>query len=121
VENDGRFMVAGNELKVANGVMFDYEQAKQYSVKLVAVDNKGAVSQSQTFNIAVGDLPREVMAAANASPLNDIIKGSKTLNAKDVFNGGLGDDKLWGGYANDTLWGGAGKDVFVFDGKLGTS
>ena len=61
------------------------------------------------------------MAAADASPFNDIIKGSKTGNFKDTFYGGAGDDKLWGGYGNDTLWGGAGKDVFVFDGKLGTS
>ena len=69
----------------------------------------------------MSDLAIETMTAAAASPLNDIIKGSKTGNYKDTFFGGAGDDKLWGGYGNDTLWGGAGKDVFVFDGKLGTA
>jgi hypothetical protein len=120
VGNDGRFQIIGNQLQVANGVQLDYEQAKQHSVTIEVNDGKGGASR-QTFAINVIDLVVEKMAPSSASLLNDVIKGSKTGNFKDTFYGGAGDDKLWGGYGNDTLWGGAGKDIFVFDGKLGTS
>ncbi|MEE1656494.1 VCBS domain-containing protein [Microvirga sp. CF3062] len=120
VENDGRFQVVGNQLQVANGVLFDFEQAQQHSVTIEVSDGRGGASR-QTFAINVSDLAVETMAFGSASPLNDVIKGSNTGNFKDTFYGGAGDDKLWGGYGNDTLWGGTGKDKFVFDGKLGTS
>jgi Ca2+-binding RTX toxin-like protein len=120
VDTDGYFTVSGNKLLVANGVMFDAEQAATRPITLQVSDGRGGTS-TQTFTINISDKNPEIMTAADASPFNDIIKGSKTLNAKDVFYGGAGDDKLWGGYGNDTLWGGVGKDVFVFDGRLGTS
>jgi len=121
VKSDGRFIIEGNQLKIVNGgVAFDFEQMPQYSLTLRVTDGKGGFDDA-TFTVNVRDINPEVMTAASASPLNDVIKGSKTGNFKDTFFGGLGDDKLWGGYGNDTLWGGAGKDVFVFDGKLGTS
>ncbi|MEE1656932.1 cadherin domain-containing protein [Microvirga sp. CF3062] len=120
VDNDGRFQIVGNQLQVANGVQLDYEQAKQHSITVEVSDSRGGTSR-QVFAINVADVARELMSAASASPLNDVIKGSKTGNFKDAFYGGAGDDKLWGGYGNDTLWGGVGKDTFVFDGKLGTS
>ncbi len=120
VDTDGYFTVSGNKLLVANGVMFDAEQAATRPITLQVSDGRGGTS-TQTFTINISDKNPEIMAAADASPFNDIIKGSKTGNFKDTFYGGAGDDKLWGGYGNDTLWGGAGKDVFVFDGKLGTS
>jgi RTX calcium-binding nonapeptide repeat (4 copies)/Cadherin domain len=125
VDNDGRFQIGTNQsggyqLQVANGVQLDYEQAKQHSVTIEVSDGLGGTSR-QTFGINVIDLVVETMVPTSASPLNDVIKGSKTGNFKDTFYGGAGDDKLWGGYGNDTLWGGVGKDVFVFDGKLGTS
>ncbi|QRM27454.1 cadherin domain-containing protein [Microvirga sp. VF16] len=120
VDNDGRFKIVNNQLMVENGVLLDYEQATQHAVTIEVSDGSGGAAR-QTFGINVGDLGPELMAPASASPLNDVIKGSKTGNFKDVFYGGAGDDKLWGGYGNDTLWGGVGKDVFVFDGRLGTS
>ncbi|MGO4389386.1 cadherin domain-containing protein [Microvirga sp. 2YAF29] len=120
VDTDGYFTISGNQLLVANGVKLDFEQIKSRPITLQVSDSKGGISQ-QTFTMNISDVSQEIMTAADASPFNDIIKGSKTGNFKDVFYGGDGDDQLWGGYGNDTLWGGAGKDVFVFDGKLGTS
>jgi Ca2+-binding RTX toxin-like protein len=122
VNSDGRFTISGNQLFINNGVMFDFEQKTSHTVRIRVTDKNGqGQSYEEDMTIEVADLAVEKMSAAQASPLNDIIKGSKTKNYKDQFYGGAGDDKLWGGYGNDTLWGGAGKDVFVFDGKLGTS
>ncbi|HZG86213.1 hypothetical protein [Paenibacillus sp.] len=121
VKSDGRFVIDGNQLKIVNGgVAFDFEQVPQYNLTLRVTDGRGGFDDA-TFTVNVRDINPEVMTAASASPLNDVIKGSTTGNFKDTFFGGAGDDKLWGGYGNDTLWGGAGKDVFVFDGRLGTS
>ncbi|MBD2750568.1 hypothetical protein IC232_28365, partial [Microvirga sp. BT688] len=120
VDTDGYFTVSGNQLLIANGVMFDAERPLTRQVTLQVSDNRGGVSR-QTFTFNISDKSPEVMAASDASPFNDIIKGSKLGNFKDTFYGGAGDDKLWGGFGNDTLWGGTGKDVFVFDGKLATS
>ncbi|MBJ6125644.1 hypothetical protein JAO75_09540 [Microvirga sp. BT325] len=100
--------------------MLDHEQDATHKVVIQVSDGRGGVRAFEKI-INVDDLTREVMTSANASPLNDIIKGSKTKNYKDKFYGGAGDDKLWGGYGNDILYGGTGKDAFVFDGKLGTS
>ncbi len=113
--------------------------------------NGTGLSHTQNFTIAVRDVNPEVTAGSSADDVfyggaaadflsgalgNDSIYGglgADTLNGdagndvlkgnddKDKITGGLGDDKLWGGYGNDTLWGGVGKDIFVFDGKLGTS
>ncbi|MFD0462973.1 hypothetical protein ACFQY9_15125 [Microvirga aerilata] len=116
----GRFKIEGNSLKVVNGVMLDHEQATTHKIVIQVDDGRGGVKAFEKI-INVADLAQELMTAANASLLNDVIKGSKDLKANDVFYGGLGDDKLWGGYGNDTLWGGVGKDFFVFHGKLGTS
>ncbi|NBJ12463.1 hypothetical protein [Microvirga arsenatis] len=122
VNPDGRFAISGNQIVVANGVMLDAEQSLSHVVRVRVTDKSGAgLSYEENITINVADINPETMLAASASPLNDVIKGSKTGNFKDTFFGGLGDDKLWGGYGNDTLWGGVGKDVFVFDGKLGTS
>ncbi|WP_201834135.1 Ig-like domain-containing protein [Microvirga zambiensis] len=120
VDTDGYFTVSNNQLVVANGTLFDAEQAASRPITLQVSDGRGGTA-TQTFTMNISDVTAEVMTEADASPFNDIIKGSKTGNFKDVFFGGAGDDKLWGGYGNDTLWGGAGKDVFVFDGRLGTS
>ena len=119
-DTDGYFTVSGNKLVVANGAMFDAEQAASRPITLQVSDGRGG-SATQTFTINISDVGAEVMTEAEASPFNDIIKGSRTGNFKDVFFGGAGDDKLWGGYGNDALTGGAGKDIFVFDGKLGTA
>ncbi|MBB3019962.1 hypothetical protein FHR70_003027 [Microvirga lupini] len=122
VNPDGRFAISGNQLVVANGVMLDFEQATSHTVRVRVTDKNGTgLSYEENITIGVTDVTQERMTAAMASPLNDVIKGNKTKNYKDVFYGGAGNDKLWGGYGNDTLWGGTGKDVFVFDGKLGTS
>ncbi|MBB4040840.1 Ca2+-binding RTX toxin-like protein [Microvirga flocculans] len=119
-DTDGYFTVSGNQLLVANGVMFDAEQALLRQVTIEVSDGRGGVAR-QTFTFNISDKSPETMVASDASPFNDIIKGSKTGKFKDTFYGGAGDDKLWGGYGNDTLWGGSGKDTFVFDAKLGTA
>jgi hypothetical protein len=122
VNPDGRFAISGNKIIVANGVMLDAEQSTSHVVRVRVTDKSGTGrSYEENLTITVADLGLEKMASSQASALNDIIKGSKTGNFKDVFYGGAGDDILWGGYGNDTLWGGTGKDKFVFDGKLGTS
>ncbi len=114
----GRFKIDGNQLKVANGVKLDFEQAQAHQIKVLVTDQAGA-SFEKVLTISVTDVNPEVMTFGSAS--DDVIKASKTGNFKDMLDGGAGNDSLWGGYGNDRLTGGTGSDVFVFDGKLGTS
>jgi Ca2+-binding RTX toxin-like protein len=100
----GRFKVEGNQVKVANSLLLDYEQTKSHTIR-VKVTNQGGLSFEKDVSIAVTDWVGE---------------RAKGTSGKDVLAGGLGNDQLWGGYGNDVLTGGKGKAVFVFNAKNGS-
>ncbi|MBB3020458.1 Ca2+-binding RTX toxin-like protein [Microvirga lupini] len=103
---DAPFEIAGNELKVKNGVALDHEQTKAYTFTVRAT--AGGLSNDRVVTITVNDVGVE---STSGSAANDVIKGGV---GKDTLGGGLGHDTLWGGLGNDTLTGNSGKDIFVF-------
>jgi Ca2+-binding RTX toxin-like protein len=101
----GRFKIDGNQVRVANGLLLDHEQARSHTIR-VKVTDQGGLSFEKDLTLAVTDWVGE-RALGSAG--------------RDVLKGGLGNDKLFGASGNDVLTGGAGKDVFVFNAKLGSS
>ncbi|MDF2688057.1 MAG: hypothetical protein K0Q80_1022 [Microvirga sp.] len=96
------FKIVNNQLVVANAL--DFENAASHRIQVVMTDSQGGVT-SETFTIAVRD---EL----------DFVRGGA---GRDMLVGSSGADRIYGSKSNDSLTGGAGKDVFVFDTKLGTA
>ncbi len=92
----GRFAIVGAELRVANGLLIDFEQAASHRIVVEVSD--GELSYIETLVIAVG----------NVSP--ETVMGDDTAN---VLVGGIGTDTLSGFGGNDTLTGGAGADKLL--------
>jgi Ca2+-binding RTX toxin-like protein len=109
-DGGGRFKIVGNQIRVANGALLDYEQATSYTIVVQTTDHGGLDSYS-FFTINVGDVAAEKVTGTSAS---EVLKGGA---GKDMFSGAGGDDRLCGGLGHDTLAGGTGKDAFVFDTK----
>jgi len=104
----GRFKIEGNQLKVANGALLDYEQT-QFHVIRVKVTDEGGLSYEKAFTITVQDVTSDNNAG------DDVLVGGP---GQDSLNGGTGNDTLNGGFGSDWLSGGSGKDIFVFTTKL---
>jgi Ca2+-binding RTX toxin-like protein len=94
---DGRFMIEGNQLKVANGLLLDYEQAKSHTIKIKVTDG-GGLSYEKEFAVTVGDVNPEM---ANGSAGSDSLVGG---SGDDILNGMAGADVLVGGGGNDTYY-----------------
>jgi Ca2+-binding RTX toxin-like protein len=105
---DGRFTIVGNELRVANGLLLDFEQAPSHNVVIRVTDGSGA-TYDQALTVNVTDVNPEDVIGSNAD--NTFWGGALS----DDLSGGNGNDTLKGGLGDDTLTGGAGSDIFVRD------
>ena len=91
---DGRFTLVGNQIRVANGLLLDYEQAKTHNIVVRVSD--GSLTFDKTLTITVGDVNPETIVGDAAA--NTFVGGA----LGDSFNGGAGADTLVGGLGNDT-------------------
>lgn len=114
----GRFSLdADGTLRVANGVLLDYEQAQKHTIAVTVTDSLGE-KLTQRIDVTVGDSQAE---RAVGSALADTIKGGygndvlSGVGGNDLLSGGISNDRLIGGLGKDTLTGNTGRDVFVFD------
>jgi Ca2+-binding RTX toxin-like protein len=96
---DGRFTIEGSQLKVANGLLLDHEQAKSHTIKIKVTDG-GGLSYEKGFVVTVGDVNPENAGGSAGS---------------DSLVGGSGDDTLNGLEGADHLVGGAGNDTYFVD------
>ena len=131
----GRFAIVGNELRVADGLKLDFEQAASHQVTVRSTDQDGKFVD-ETFTISVANVNPEVITGNGAPNTfvggigndrfsglggNDTLKGqggSDTLTGgagKDTMLGGAGIDKLVGGLGRDVMTGGTQRDVFDFN------
>lgn len=101
--SDERFKIEDGQLKVADGLRLDYEQARAHTVKIKVTDDHGR-SYQETFTLDVLDVNPETIAG---SPGNDMFVGGV---GNDMMDGAAGNDVLAGGAGNDVLRGGAGAD-----------
>jgi Ca2+-binding RTX toxin-like protein len=99
----GRFVLAGNQLLVANGILLDFEQAALHDIEVQVSD--GIDVTTQTFTINVTDVNPEIVTGTAAG---DTIWGGA---GADRIDGAGGDDVLRGGAGADRLNGGAGNDT----------
>ena len=91
----GRFTVVGNELRVANGLLLDFEQQTSHDISVLWSDGIDSIEKS--FTIAVQDVNPEVVVGDS---------GSYT------FVGGALNDTLTSGAGIDTLRGAGGHDTY---------
>jgi Ca2+-binding RTX toxin-like protein len=96
---DGRFVINGDDLRVADGAVLDYETQASHTITIRVTDEVG-LSTQKTFTITVGDVSPEQI---NGTPGPDSLVGGA---GKDILNGGAG---------ADTMVGGAGNDVYHVD------
>jgi Ca2+-binding RTX toxin-like protein len=94
---DGRFMIEGSQLKVANGLLLDHEQAKSHTIKIKVTDG-GGLSYEKGFVVTVGDVNPE--NAGGSAGSDSLVGGS----GDDILNGMEGADHLVGGAGNDTYF-----------------
>ncbi len=106
---DGRFHLDGNQLKVANGALLDFEAATSHTVEVGATDGTGAVF-SQAFIIQVNDVSGEVIWGTTQQ---DILAGTPE---DDVIRALSSDDVIEGSGGPDTIDGDSGNDTVVYDG-----
>ncbi len=113
----GRFAIVGNQLRVANGLLLDKEQAGSHQVAIKATD-LGGVVHTGTFTITVLNVDPELVGGNNAA--NKLVGGAfaDTFSGDggaDTLRGQGGNDKLFGGSGNDTLLGEGGNDILSGD------
>jgi ELWxxDGT repeat protein len=111
----GRFALAGNQIRVANGLLLDFEQAASHDIQVRAMDSAGNTF-TKSLTITVDDVNPEIITgdAANnilfGGALADTLKGQ---SGADTLNGGSGNDSLDGGTEADYLNGGLGRDIMT--------
>ncbi|NEO38301.1 MAG: hypothetical protein F6J90_18980 [Moorea sp. SIOASIH] len=93
---EGRFEIVGNQLKVKDGSLLDFDINSSHPIKIRTTD-QGGESYEKIFTIEVLDQNWESKS----------IRGDRYDNR---LEGGHGDDKIWGNGDNDTLIGGSGND-----------
>ena len=115
---DGRFRLVGNEVRVANGVLFDFESATSHTIQVRAENAVGVVTENIVIAVTnVGDTTPTITGtnAANTLNGNGLANHIAGLGGNDTLNGNGGNDILDGGTGNDTMNGGTGDDIFIVD------
>jgi Ca2+-binding RTX toxin-like protein len=113
----GRFVLDGNVLRVANGLILDFEQSSLHQITVRATDG-GGQTLDKVLTVSVADVASESLLGSVADDRligganNDRFDGAA---GSDLLIGGGGDDLLIGGLGADRLEGGAGNDAFYLD------
>ncbi|MCA1522853.1 hypothetical protein I6F14_33510, partial [Bradyrhizobium sp. IC3069] len=95
---DDLFEIVGNQIRVKNGAVLDFETQSQHTLIVKAADDDGMFVTS-TIVIGITD---EVETVAGTS-------------GNDILAGGAGSDILIGGTGNDRLNGGSGSDEYRYN------
>ncbi len=112
----GRFTIVGNQLRVANGLLFDFEQATSHNITVRTSD--GTTTFDKGFAITVGNVDPETIVGDGAA--NTLVGGAGADNFQggggiDILRGNANNDQLNGGIGNDTMEGGLGNDIYTVD------
>jgi Ca2+-binding RTX toxin-like protein len=121
----GRFVLAGDQIKVANGLLLDFEQTQAHTITLRSTD-RGGLHIDKSLVIHVANVDPEVVTGDGAANVivggafndrlsggagNDVLKGGA---GSDTLAGNVGDDFFVGGAGRDFLYGGDGRDIFYY-------
>jgi hypothetical protein len=112
----GRFaMDSSGHVTVADGLLLDYEQANNHTIRVRATDDHGAFSDFDV-NVGVLDVHGEDVTGDGRDNIffggaeHDVLRG---MDGNDTLKGGGGSDDLLGGNGNDWIDGGAGADTLT--------
>lgn len=112
---DGRFVLSGDRLVVADGLVIDFEQAASHMVTVRVRDQAGGFID-RSLTIAVSDVSPETVTGDDRNNMivggagDDSIAGG---GGDDVIDGGAGNDTLDGGYGSNLVAGGEGNDRII--------
>ena len=115
---DGRFTIAGNQLRVAHSQLLDYESNTSHTVNVIATDS-GGLQSMQTINVGV--LNQAEAATQTGGAGFDLLNGTAGddrlagAGGGDFLMGNNGNDVLDGGTGGDFMMGGAGNDTYIVD------
>ncbi|MBR1190231.1 calcium-binding protein [Bradyrhizobium sp. AUGA SZCCT0160] len=98
VGSDSLFEIIGNEIRVKDGAIVDFEAAAQHQLSVKAVDDDG-LSVTSTITVNITDQIETLTGTAGS----------------DVLTGGGGSDVLIGGAGNDRLVGAGGSDEYQYN------
>ena len=115
----GAFTIVGNEIRVLDGSLIDFETAQSMSVTVEVMDSTGN-TRSEAVTIQVLDVNEilgtdagETIDGTIGDDLIDALAGNDTVDAgagSDIVNAGDGNDTVVSGTGNDQIFGGAGFD-----------
>jgi Ca2+-binding RTX toxin-like protein len=112
---EARFVIEGNELKVADGSNLDFEAANSHTIKIRTVDNGEPVqSFEKEFNIELTDIEDNTVTSTTNYRLG-ATKENLNLVGEDAING-IGnnlDNRINGNNAKNRIWGKDGNDVLI--------
>ena len=116
----GRFAINAvtGQLRVADGLLLDYEQAASHQITVRVSD--GSLTFDKVFTVNVGDVNPEVVVGDGRA--NTIVGGALAdsldgAGGNDTLRGGGGNDVLRGGQGADSLEGGTGVDTASYAGS----
>jgi len=114
----GLFIITGDTLGLKQGVNFDFETARQHTLKIQSVDRFG-LSVTSDLTLLVTNVAGETWTGSQFDDFRYGEEEEDSLNGaggNDTLYGAGGDDTLIGGPGNDTLGGGEGTDRAIFTG-----
>ena len=106
--SDTRFVIVGNELRVADAAAFDFERDMAPGTVTITASDGSAVGTPLTLTLALTDTLQDVVPVATIG--NDTLMGG---GFDDFLSGGNGADNLQGAAGSDYLAGGAGADLIL--------
>jgi Ca2+-binding RTX toxin-like protein len=98
VGTDNLFEIVGNQIRVKDGAVVDFEAQSQHALSVKVIDDDG---MSVTSTIMIG--------------ITDQVETVAGTSGNDVLAGGAGSDILVGGAGNDRLNGGGGSDDYRYN------
>ncbi|EJN08763.1 Ca2+-binding protein, RTX toxin [Bradyrhizobium sp. YR681] len=98
VGTDNLFEVVGNQIRVKDGAILDFETQSQHALTIKTVDDDG---MSTTTTIVIG--------------ITDQVETTTGTSGSDVLTAGAGSDILVGGAGDDRLLGGGGSDEYRYN------
>jgi large repetitive protein len=85
---NGRFAIVGNELRVANGSLLDFEAGKEHQIKVTSTD-QGGLQVTQTFTIQIANVneaPLDLTLSNNLVSENSTLVGSLSTIDPDALD-----------------------------------
>ncbi|MEM7171442.1 MAG: tandem-95 repeat protein, partial [Pseudomonadota bacterium] len=107
----GRFIIDGDEVKVAAGASLNHEATDSHQITVEVSDGNGG-TKIKVFSVSISDVVESESLTLVGDEGNDRLTGADN---NDTISGNGGNDRLVGGAGADELRGGDGDDTLFID------